>query len=278
MEEGVSSRSACELFSVSRSTLYYCYQKPKSEQELRDVIQKAIATFPDFGFRLLYGYLKNVLQIKAGRDKLYRIYRGMDLQRPLKRRKPPFQRKNRRDLKAERPNHVWACDFVADRCANGQWFRCYTLIDEFTRECLCLQIAKSQPASAVISSLEKAFKKYGKPEHLRCDNGPEFIAAAMKSFLEKEKVGTAYIQPGKPWQNGLNESFNGRLRQGFLNWQWFRTIQEASVMATAWQEKYNNLRPHSSLGYIPPTVFRKNYEMAQKTALEYTKLTILSLV
>jgi putative transposase len=154
-------------------------------------------------------------------------------------------------------NQVWAYDFIQDRCANGQKLKLLTVIDEWSRECLAIEVQGRLTANGVIDVLRKLIEHYGPPCCLRSDNGPEFIAQAVKTWLSQSGVQTAYIDPGKPWQNGTNESFNGKLRDECLNLEWFRHRLEARIVIEQWRCYYNKQRPHSSLGYRTPSELRQ---------------------
>jgi putative transposase len=155
-------------------------------------------------------------------------------------------------LRPERANHVWAYDFVEDRTRDGRKIRMLNVVDEFTRECLCIRVGRKLGSAEVIDVLSDLFILRGTPGYIRSDNGPEFIAAAVKSWISGVGAKTAYIEPGSPWENGYVESFNGKLRDELLNMEVFNTLLEAKVLIEQWRVHYNTVRPHSSLGYRPP--------------------------
>ena len=155
-------------------------------------------------------------------------------------------------LRPERPNHVWSYDFVESRTHDGRKFRMLTVIDEFTRECLAIRIDRKLNSTAVIDVLTDLFILRGVPGHVRSDNGPEFIATAVRSWIDAVGAKTAFIEPGSPWENGYCESFNSKLRDELLNGEIFYSLAEARVVIEAWRVHYNTVRPHSSLGYRPP--------------------------
>ena len=150
---------------------------------------------------------------------------------------------------------MWAWDFVHDRTAKGSALKCLSVVDEYTRECLELKMARSIKSEDVIDVLAGLFRRRGVPRHIRSDNGPEFVAKAVKDWLSANKVATIYIEPGSPWENGYAESFGSRLRDEFLNVEEFADVREAVALAAAWKESYNRERPHSSLGYRTPAQF-----------------------
>ena len=150
------------------------------------------------------------------------------------------------------PNHVWAYDFVQARTHDGRAFRMLTVIDEYTRECLAIPVARRLRSDDVLHCLAWLFSHRGPPDHIRSDNGSEFTAKAVRDWLSRIGVKTLFIEPGSPWENGYNESFNGKLRDELLNTEIFYTLKEAEVLIERWRHYYNTVRPHSSLGYRPP--------------------------
>ena len=173
-------------------------------------------------------------------------------------------------LRACWPNHVWSYDFVADRLIDGTKIRTLTVVDEYTRECLSLRTGYSLKTDDVMDVLTGLFITRGIPDHIRSDNGSEFTSKAIQAWLPKLKVKTLYITPGSPWENGYNESFNGRLRDELLNGEIFYTLKEAQVIIEQWRQHYNHIRPHSSLGYKPPAPMARMkdgaFALAQATA------------
>lgn len=155
-------------------------------------------------------------------------------------------------LRPSYPNHVWSYDFVEAHTHEGRKFRCLVVIDEFTRRCLTIKVDRRLNSRNVIDVLGKLFVEPGLPEHIRSDNGPGFIATALRSWLERLGVQTAYIEPGSPWENGYCESFNSKFRDELLNMEIFMTLKEAQILIERWRDFYNKVRPHSSLGYRPP--------------------------
>jgi len=155
-------------------------------------------------------------------------------------------------LRPERRDHVWAYDFLVDRTHDGRPFRLLTLVDEYTRECLSIDVARRMNSDDVLERLSWMFAIRGVPDHLRSDNGPEFTAKVVRHWLARVGVKTLFIEPGSPWENGYVESFNGRLRDELLNGELFYTLKEAKVLIEQWRVHYNTIRPHSALGYRPP--------------------------
>ena len=161
-------------------------------------------------------------------------------------------------MRPKHADHVWAYDFVFDTCINGQRLKCLTVVDEWSRESLAIRVAGSIRAKDVVETLSKLVRQRGAPGFIRSDNGPEFVAYAVRDWLDEADIHTAYIPPGKPWHNGLNESFNGRFRDECLNQEWFANRLEAAVVIETFRKHYNAKRPHSSIGYLTP-----NQKLAQ---------------
>ena len=150
---------------------------------------------------------------------------------------------------------MWSYDFVFDHCANGQQLKCLTVTDEFTKEGLAIDVDGRIRSPRVIDVLSRLVSERGAPRFLRSDNGPEFVSKALLSWIVAQGIGTALIEPGKPWQNGVTESFNGKFRDECLSLEWFRSRAEAKVIIETWRRHYNEVRPHSSLGYLTPNEF-----------------------
>jgi len=163
-------------------------------------------------------------------------------------------------LRVTHPKHIWSYDFVMERTHNGNAFRMLTVIDEYTHECLAIKTKRRLNSIDVLDCLNQLFLEHGVPEHIRSDNGAEFTAIAVREWLAAAKVRTLFIEPGSPWENGYNESFNGKLRDELLNGEIFYTLKEAQILIEQWRIHYNTVRPHSSLGYrspVPQTVMTK---------------------
>jgi putative transposase len=161
-----------------------------------------------------------------------------------------------RPVSAVAANDVWAYDFVFDACANGQQLKCLTVIDEHTRESLAIDVAGSIRSGRLIEVLTRLVSHHGAPKYLRSDNGPEFVSKAVLKWLLESNIDTALIDPGKPWQNGADESFNGKFRDECLSLEWFRNRTEAKIVIENWRRHYNEVRPHSSLSYQTPVEFK----------------------
>jgi len=212
---------------------------------------------PRFGYRRIWALLREEGFV-INRKRVWRLWKQEGFKVPQK------QGKKRRlgcsdngivRHRAEHKDHVWAWDFIHDRDQRNRPLKWFTLIDEHTRECLALEVERSMTSVDVIDVLAQVLLIRGAPGHIRSDNGPEFIACAMRKYLEMAGVGTLYIEPGAPWENGYAESFHGRLRDEMLNAEDFDDLREAKALAALWQNDYNHRRPHSSLGYRTPAAF-----------------------
>lgn len=247
---GASVRRACALLQVSRSALRYESRMVERDADLGTALEEIAGRNRGYGHRFAWAFLRRRGE-RVNRKRVRRVWRALGLS--VRRKK---QRKIRtgqvRVLAPTGPNQVWAYDFVHDACASGQKLKALTVIDEWTRECLAIEVASSLKATRVIAVLERLFETYGAPAVLRSDNGPEFIASALKIWVLMNHSDTATIEPGKPWQNGSVESFNGTFRSECLNREWFSNLREAKIVIEQWRWEYNTQRPHSSLGYRTP--------------------------
>ncbi|NOX94508.1 MAG: IS3 family transposase [Alphaproteobacteria bacterium] len=251
---GVSERRACRLLHQHRSTQW---RKPKRADD-DDALTFAIIELASIYGR--YGYKRITALLRAdgwhvNHKRVARIWKREGLKVPIK--QPKRSRLWLNDgscirLRPQHRNHVWAYDFVQDKTRDGRKFRMLTVIDEFTRECLAIKVQRRLNNQDVLAVLAELMVKRGVPDHIRSDNGSEFRAKALRKWLGKLGVKTLYIEPGSPWENGYNESFNGRLRDECLNVELFNSLLEAEIIIEMWRKHYNTIRPHSSLGYRPP--------------------------
>ena len=207
-----------------------------------------------YGYRMITGMLRND-GWKVNHKRVERIWREEGLKVPQK--QPKRKRLWLNDgscirLRPAHKNHVWSYDFVSERTTDGKPLKILTIIDEYTRECLAIDVARNIRAENVIDCLAELFIRKGVPKHIRSDNGPEFTAKAVRNWLERLKVKPLFIEPGSPWENGYVESFNGKLRFELLDVEIFDTLLEARVLTNWWKRQYNTIRPHSALGYRPP--------------------------
>jgi len=221
------------------------------------LVTRIIALATQYG---RYGYRRVTALLRAegwrvNHKRVERIWRQEGLKVPQKQPKKGRLWLNEGScirLRPERKNHVWSYDFMAARTQDGRAFRILTILDEYTRQCLSITVARRITSQEVIDQLAELFVERGIPEHLRSDNGPEFTARAIRQWLRDLGVKTLYIEPGSPWENGYIESFNGKLRDELLNVEIFTTLFEAQVLIENWRKEYNQIRPHSALGYRPP--------------------------
>jgi transposase InsO family protein len=221
------------------------------------VVERVVALASEYG---RYGYRRVTALLRSegwrvNHKRVERIWRAEGLKVP--KRQPKRRRLWLADgscvrLRPEYRNHVWSYDFVQERTHDGRSLKLLTVIDEYSRECLAIEVGRKLSSYDVLWVLADLFVLRGTPAYIRSDNGPEFTAALVRGWLERLKVGTLFIEPGSPWENGYNESFNGKLRDELLNLEVFTSVQEARVLVEAWRREYNEVRPHSSLGYRPP--------------------------
>ena len=255
-QRGRSLRRACALLSVARSTARY-----ESRLEARDApvvaaMHELAAQYPRYGYRRIQVFLARRGHVMSA-DRAHRLWRLHRLQVPKKRPRRRVATSRPRPLPATAAGQVWAYDFVFDACANGQQLKCLTVVDEFTRECLAIDVAGSIRSGRVIEVLSRLVSVHGSPQHLRSDNGPEFVSRAVLKWLLQANIDTAHIDPGKPWQNGSNESFNGKFRDECLSMEWFRNRIDAKIVIEQFRRQYNEVRPHSSLGQLTPVEFKQ---------------------
>ena len=201
-------------------------------------------------------------------SRAYRLWRCAGLQVPRRRPRKRVASGRPRPTPPNSPNHVWAIDFVFDTLADGRSLKCLTVVDEWTRESLAIDVGSGIRAARVIEVLARLVSLRGAPRFLRCDNGPEFVSRALLRWMASEGIETAFIDPGKPWQNGTNESFNGRFRDECLSMEWFRSLTEARAVIETWRRHYNETRPHSSLGGMTPTEFMSQFTKPKSATRE----------
>lgn len=251
---GVSERHACSALGVHRSTVRRPSQKADDEKALTQDIIRLAQQYGRYGYRRITA----LLQLEGWRvnhKRVERIWREQGLKVPKKQSKRKRLYLNDGSCIRLRPlyqNHVWSYDFVADRLSNGKKIRMLTVIDEYSRECLAIRVDYQLKSDDVIDVLGTLFLTKGLPNYIRSDNGSEFTSECLQKWLRDLDIKTAYIEPGSPWENGLNERFNGSLRDECLNLEYFHTLKEARVIIGQWVDEYNHIRPHSSLGYRPP--------------------------
>ena len=250
----VTERHACRVLGQPRSTQRYSPIIRDDEAPLTAAIVRLAGQYGRYGYRRVTALLR-AEGWHVNHKRVARIWRREGLKVPMKQSKRGRLWLNDGSCIRLRPcwrNHVWAYDFVHARTHDGRAFRMLTVIDEYTRECLAIEVARKLSSQDVLDVLRDLFVERGAPEYIRSDNGPEFTAKAVRDWLSRVAVKTLFIEPGSPWENGYNESFNGKLRDELLAREIFYTLKEANVLIEGWRKLYNHFRPHSSLGYRPP--------------------------
>jgi putative transposase len=251
-QRGVNIRFACACMGISLSGYFY---KPKlaSENEMvADWLLRLTTANKRWGFELCFLYLRNVKGYGWNHKRVYRIYRELELNLRIK---------PKRRIKRDKPdalsvpsavNQVWSMDFMSDALTDGRLLRTFNVIDDYNREGLGIEVDLSLPSARVIRSLEQIIEWRGKPEAIRLDNGPEYVAQSLVNWAREKEIALLYIQPGKPTQNAYIERFNRTVRHEWLDLQLFESVEQAQMLATQWLWTYNNERPHMALGGIPP--------------------------
>lgn len=253
----VSERRACEVLGQPRSTQRYTPQEDKEEQRLVMQMLELVREHPRYGYRRVTALLEQD-GWNINRKRVYRLW----LQEGLK---VPQKQRNKRAIgsrdgacqqrHAMHKDHVWTWDLIFDRTANGRSVKILSIVDEFTRECLALEVSRKFKARDVIDVLADLLVIRGVPKHIRSDNGPEFVAKAIRRWLKRAGVEALYITPGSPWENGFVESFHSRLRDACLSMEVFDNVKHAQTLVASWRSDYSHRRPHSSLGYQTPAAF-----------------------
>jgi putative transposase len=250
-----SERRACKVLDQARATQRRNLSPPSDEKRLTDDIIALATKYGRYGYRRITAMLNNERGWRVNHKRVERIWRKEGLKVPKK--QPKRSRLWLNDgscirLRPEHEDHVWSYDFMIERTANGRAFKILNIIDEFTRTNLSSRVNRRIRSQDVIGELFELFVLRGIPEHIRSDNGPEFTARAVRKWLGHLGVKTLFIEPGSPWENGYIESFNGKMRDELLDREIFTTLEEARVLIEQWRRDYNQIRPHSALGYRPP--------------------------
>ncbi len=260
----VSQRRACRTLDIWRSSHRYPLKIPDDEEALTNSIINLATQYGRYGYRRITAMLK-VEGWKVNHKRVERIWQLEGLKVPKK------QPKRRRlwlnngsciRLRPEFRDHVWTYDFMFDRTSNGRPIKILNILDEYSRESLLIDVERKIDHDDVIQRLADLFINRGIPQYIRSDNGSEFIAKEVREWMQRLRVTTLFIEPGSPWENGYIESFNGKMRDELLNREVFDTLFEAKVLIERWRQEYNQIRPHSSLGYKPPApeaILPKNY-------------------
>lgn len=262
MGRKLSKRRACELAGLSRYGFSYRSRSPRRQKNemLVECLKKFAYKKMRAGYRSAWQHLRRQGET-VNHKRIYRLWRqaGLSLRHRAKRRKRTKPEGTSAPVQATHPGHVWTYDFVSDHCFNGRKLKILNVVDEFTRECLAIQVETRLPSVKVKAVLARLFREHGAPEHLRSDNGPEFVEKELRKWLKEQGTKTVYIDKGCPWQNGYVESFNGRFRDEFLNQQVFLSLRDAQVRIGSWRREYNEERPHSSLKYRTPHEFKREW-------------------
>jgi transposase InsO family protein len=254
---GQAERRVCRVLDQPRSTQRYTPVEREGEERIVMRLHELVRRYPRRGYRMMCGMLR-LEGFRVNFKRVHRLWRREGFRVPSK------QHKRRRlghsangilRRRAEHKDHVWCVDFIHDTDERDRPLKWLSVVDEYTRECLALEIDRSITAADVVNVLTDLFMIRGVPVHIRSDNGPEFVASAIGHLAEITGVENLYVAPGSPWENGYAESFHGRLRDELLNAELFADVLEAKALAATWKNEYNHRRPHSSLGYVPPAVF-----------------------
>lgn len=266
----VSQRRACQTISQPRSTQRYRPLQPDKDAALAADLKRLSAAHPRAGYRMAAALLRRS-GMEVNFKRVQRVWRREGLRVPRRQRKRQRTgagQSGSQRLKAEHVNHVWSYDFVFDQTEDGRRLKWLPVCDEYSRELVALEVERCMKATDVIRILEAAVEASGgPPEFIRSDNGPEFVARAVKDWIRGKGFRTLYIEPGSPWQNAYSESFNSRFRDEFLNREAFGSLLEAKVLGKAHRQHYNLSRPHSSLGYQTPREFAQRGPAAASAAL-----------
>ena len=249
-----SERRTCRVIGLSRSTLQYKAAKKDDEEELRLSMVRLAKQYGRYGYRKIAELLR-VEGWAVNHKKIERLWREEGLQLPERHKKR--KRLYHKDssvirLRPHYPNHIWSVDFVHDKLSSGRPYKMLTVLDEYTREALSVAVRSKMSANDVLEALYPLILERGRPDYIRSDNGPEFIAAPLQEWLIKVGIKPIRIYPGSPWENGYNERFNGTLRQEVLNAEWFHSTRQAQTAINIWLRQYNQIRPHHALNMRPP--------------------------
>tara|TARA_R110000787_G_C13356608_1_gene439624 strand:+ start:333 stop:1157 length:825 start_codon:yes stop_codon:yes gene_type:complete len=249
---GLSIRLVCEIFGISETCYRHRAKLSNENAVIADWLLRLTTTNKRWGFGLCFDHLRNVKKFSWNHKRVYRLYRELELNLRIK---------PRRRIKRDKPdalsvptgmNQVWSMDFMSDALDNGRKFRTFNVIDDYNREGLCIDVDFSMPSQRVIRSLEQVMEWRGKPAAIRCDNGPENISQVLVDWANTQQITLMYIQPGKPTQNAYVERFNRTVRHEWLELHLFESVEQAQLLATQWLWTYNNERPNSAIGRVPP--------------------------
>ena len=249
---GVSVRFVCHCLDISVATYYYKPRLSAANQQIADWLLRLTTANKRWGFGLCYLYLRNVKGFGWNHKRIYRIYRELELNLRIKPRRRIKRDKPDALSVPLAPNQVWSIDFMSDSLTDGRTIRTFNVLDDYNREGLGIEVDQSLPSARVIKALERIMEWRGKPDAIRCDNGPEYVSQSLVNWANEHQITLMYIQPGKPTQNAYIERFNRTVRHEWLDMNLFESIEHAQHLATDWLWKYNNERPNSAIGGIPP--------------------------
>lgn len=249
----MSLRRACGLLQIQMSSYYYRH-RPRPDEALRAALKEAAAKRRRWGYRML-AVLMERQGFKDNLKRIYRVYREEKLQVKIRRRRKTARWRGDKPVPASRPNERWSMDFMSDQLANGRTIRVFNVVDDFTRQCLAMEVDTSLNGVRVTRVLDRLVARHGHPQRIVMDNGPEFTGKALDRWAWEHRVHLAFIEPGKPVQNAFVESFNGTCRNECLNENWFLSLADARTIIENWRIDYNDQRPHSSLAGRTPSEF-----------------------
>ena len=255
--DGISVRLACVTFGVSQTCYRYEARLSSENQYIADWLLRLTTVHKRWGFGLCFLYLRNVKGYGWNHKRVYRIYRELELNLRIK-----PKRRIKRDYPGEldvpkAPNRVWSMDFMSDQLASGKTIRPFNVMDDYNREGLGIEVDTSLPSARIVRTLDQIIEWRGKPAALRCDNGPEYLSQTLVDWANKQRITLLYIQPGKPTQNAYIERFNRTARHEWLDLHQFESIAHAQLLATQWLWQYNNERPNTAIGGVPPRQLMK---------------------
>ena len=254
----VSERRACRVVDQPRSSQRYLSTKADKDAALTQMIVALSGQNPRYGYRRVWALLRRE-GWEVNKKRVHRLWREADLKVPAGRRRKRQRLGSSENgvarRRAEYLGHLWSYDFAMDATEDGRRLKMMPVVDEYSRECLALEVERSITSEEVVKTLDRLFAERGAPRFIRSDNGPEFIAQAVKRWLAASGVETLYIEPGAPWENAYSETFISRMRDELLDREEFANLKEAKVLAEDYRDHYNHHRPHGALGYLTPVEF-----------------------
>ncbi len=251
-ERHISIRLSCKLFSISETCYRYERKLDDENTLIADWLLRVTQSQRNWGFGLCFLYLRNVKGFGWNHKRVYRIYRELELNMRIKPKKRLIREKPETLAIPASINQCWSMDFMHDQLSDGRCFRLFNVLDDFNREGLAIEVDFSLPAERVVRALDQIIEWRGKPQRIRCDNGPEYISKILKSWASENQIKLLFIQPGNPQQNAYVERYNRTVRYDWLSQYLFESIAEVQLHATQWLWTYNNERPHTAIGGIPP--------------------------